>query len=222
MLSKLRSGAFETAAQWLVPSPGTMSAEEFVHMLMYARTLQDQGIAVRTTMLQEVPSLSCGMATILAGAGSPYVIKGAYDLRNPHLKEQEYFTFRYSLCSASRPFHPAQAVHFARQIAQDLPRAWVTGEGDAPLPLVKSFGSVTPENIIVTGFKTAEDGEGWVLRLWECTGQATDAAIEVSGLNATQAWECDLLEGKKASLDLVKHIMRLNIPARGLKAVRFV
>lgn len=142
--------------------------------------------------------------------------------RNDHLVRQsgqEYFTFRYSL-ELGRP-STSQAAQFAAEYSQSLPRAWVTGEDNADLPLSDSMLSVTPENIIATGLKVAEDGKGWVLRLWECDGRETTVTVNAAKLGATRAWACNLLEEIQSPLMIRNGVFSTTIPARGLKAVRF-
>jgi hypothetical protein len=41
--------------------------------------------------------------------------------------------------------------------------------------------SVSPKEVMLTTVKRAEDGEGWILRLWETTGKAQDAEVCVLG-----------------------------------------
>jgi hypothetical protein len=132
---------------------------------------------------------------------------------------QEYFTFRYRIGLQSQDA-PSQAVQFAAESAQGLPRAWVTGGDDANLPLSGSFVSVTPENVIVTGFKVAEDGRGWMLRLWECDGHEIDVTIDARGLGVSQAWVCDLLEWKQEALAVTDGRLQVTLPTRGLGAIR--
>ena len=135
---------------------------------------------------------------------------------------QSAFSFRYSLCMDSVPFSSSKAVKFAKGIAQPLSSAWVTGGSDAQLKAqTDSFLSVLPDNVIVTGFKVAEDGEGYILRLWECEGKETEAVIDFNRMGVTQAWRCDLLEGKKGKLKVEEGKVRLSIPAWGLKAMKF-
>ena len=89
--------------------------------------------------------------------------------------------------------------------------------------LADSFLSVSfAANVIVTGFKVSEDGEGYILRMWECEGQETAVVINLSRLGAQQAWRCDLLEKIVSPLDIEDGMVHLTIPARGLKAIKFV
>ncbi len=145
--------------------------------------------------------------------------------RNDHAVTQggqTHFTFRYSILSNAEPFQSGVALKFAKEVAQSMPATWVTGGVSAPLKAARhSFLSVTPGNVMVTGFKVAEDGRGWVLRLWECEGQATEVMVDVTGLGVTQAWHCDLLERTQAPLAVPGGVVRLTVPARGLRAIRF-
>ncbi|MCJ7736761.1 MAG: hypothetical protein MUQ10_05525, partial [Anaerolineae bacterium] len=88
LIEALQAGTFEVGAFWLVPFPGLPGTEELIRSMYFARDLEEKhNIPIRTAYLQEVPSLPWGLATILAGAGIRYIVKGAYDLRNPHLSE---------------------------------------------------------------------------------------------------------------------------------------
>ena len=135
---------------------------------------------------------------------------------------QSHFEFRYSVTSMPGPFRPGAALRFARSVAQPLPAAWVMGPPTAALPASRgAFLAVEPDNVLATTLKVAEDGHGWVLRLWECEGRETEVAVDVAGLGAGRAWLCDLLERTQAPLALRDGVARLEIPARGLRAIRF-
>ena len=144
--------------------------------------------------------------------------------RNDHAVAQggqSHFEFRYSVLPARGPFRPEVALKFAKAAAQPLPSAWVTGGPNTPLPAWRhSFLSIAPGNVIATGLKVAEDGHGWVLRLWECAGRGTEALVDVSSLNARLAWRSDLLERAQEPLAVQGGIARLAIPAWGLQALR--
>ena len=131
---------------------------------------------------------------------------------------QENFTFRYAI--SILPGENSQAVQFAADYAQSLPRAWASGANESALPPAGSFVSVAPPNVIVTGLKVADDGKGYALRLWECDGQETDVTVDAHKLGVTQAWASDLLERKQAILPIEHGTVRVILPARGLAAIR--
>ncbi len=134
---------------------------------------------------------------------------------------QARFAFRYSVLPVGGPFQAGAAVRFAREAALPLPAAWASaGASGALSPAGASLLFVQPDSVIVTGLKVAEDGQGWILRLWECEGQATEAVVEASALGVTRAWRCDLLERNQETLEVAGGTVRLAVPARGLRALR--
>ncbi len=53
---------------------------------------------------------------------------------------------------------------------------------DGPLPVTASYAQVTPESVVVSAIKQAEDGSGdLIVRAYESAGQPTAARIEVLG-----------------------------------------
>jgi alpha-mannosidase len=145
--------------------------------------------------------------------------------RNDHVLNQggqRHFQFRYAVGVADGPFQADHAVRFAKSVAQPLVATWVLGSDDAPLPFERhAFLSIEPGHLIATGLKVAEDGRGWVLRLWECTGQPARANVDLSAFGAHEAWRCDLLERPMEQLAIQAGHVRFDVAAKGLAAVRF-
>lgn len=54
--------------------------------------------------------------------------------------------------------------------------------------------TVTPENVLATAVKHHEDGDGWIIRLFEAGGIATEASISAAPLGA--AWKTTLAPGE--------------------------
>jgi len=135
---------------------------------------------------------------------------------------QAHFTFRYSLRTHQTPFFDApESLRFAKQLVQDLPRAWVTDTQALLAGDRGQFISVSPDHVVATGLKVAEDGHGWILRLWECGGAAADVTIDVEALVATEVWVCDLLERSLQPLAVDAGRVAIPVPAWGLRALRF-
>jgi hypothetical protein len=145
--------------------------------------------------------------------------------RNDHVLNQggqRHFQFRYAVGVADGPFQADHAVRFAKSVAQPLVATWVLGSDDAPLPFERyAFLSIEPGHLVATGLKVAEDGRGWVLRLWECTGQPARANVDLSAFGAHEAWRCDLLERPLEQLAIQAGHVRFDVAAKGLAAVRF-
>jgi hypothetical protein len=134
---------------------------------------------------------------------------------------QARFSFRYRIGCGTGELLPSAALRCAG--AFSAPTAWLSGgyKADAR-PLQKSFVSVSPENVLATALKAADDRSGWVLRLWEVDGRPTTAWIDARGLGTTRALRCDLLERTLAPLEIHDGLVSLEVPARGLVAVRLM
>jgi len=52
------------------------------------------------------------------------------------------------------------------------------------LPLTCKGIEVSAQNVVVSAVKRSEDGEGYVVRAYECDGKTTSATICVKGLDA--------------------------------------
>ena len=61
------------------------------------------------------------------------------------------------------------------------------------LPSTHSFASVENPNVILTAIKKAEDTNALIFRMYESTGQATDAKLHIPS-GATYAIETNLME----------------------------
>jgi len=146
--------------------------------------------------------------------------------RNDHATNQggqTRFTFRYRLGCGSGALAPDAALRLAGSFARPAASAWLSTVNNtasvAPNP--QSFLSVSPANVIATTLKVAENDQGLVLRLWEAGGKDTQATIDLRALAVKYAYHCDLLERVIESLDILDGQVRLDIPARGLAAIRF-
>ena len=62
--------------------------------------------------------------------------------------------------------------------------------------------SVTPESVIPVCYKLAEDGNGYVLRLRETSGEHITAAVRIDGMTVTQAYGCTLTEDTQEPISL--------------------
>jgi len=87
----------------------------------------------------------------------------------------------------------------------------VQPSGSAALPKSASFCKLSPGNVMLTAFKKAEDGDGYIIRLYEAEGQATTATIEFPLFKIKEAWLTDgvereqekiITDGKKFTIEL--------------------
>jgi alpha-mannosidase len=143
-----------------------------------------------------------------------------------------HFVFRYSLRGHAGGFDPVAAVRFGWEDNNELLAIALPAgqEGDLPAD-VHSFVQVSPDHVILTALKVAEE-EGVLVRLWECGRQpllgrpgtgGTTATVNVSGLGRLSAARAtDLLERDDAVLAVSVDGVNVSVQARGLATVRFL
>ena len=70
---------------------------------------------------------------------------------------------------------------------------------------------IAPENVYLTGFKSAEDGDGVILRLYEGAGLATQAAVNFNlpGKKLQAAIACDARERNGSPLKTDGNALRV-------------
>jgi alpha-mannosidase len=104
------------------------------------------------------------------------------------------YLFRYSLMTHGSDWRYSDAHHFGWSNLSPLRVFIIDGAQGGKWPeSARSFLEVNPENVYVAGFKTAEDGKGVILRLYEGAGLATNAVInfKLPGVNLRSAALCD-------------------------------
>ncbi|MBE6703419.1 MAG: alpha-mannosidase [Ruminococcaceae bacterium] len=100
---------------------------------------------------------------------------------------------------------PMQAYY----LNQSMTAVAAAGEADT-LPTAYCPMSLDKDNVICETVKQAEDGEGTVLRLYECRNRRTKATLSL-GLPAKQVFVCDMMEREQAELPLVNGRVALTL-----------
>jgi alpha-mannosidase len=137
------------------------------------------------------------------------------------------FLFRYRLCGHAGGFDPAAAVRFGWEDNNELLAVTLPAGGQDTLPPdAHAFVQVQPDSAILVNLKTAEE-EGVVARLWECSGQRTDAVVALAGLGAVRAArQTDLLERDAGPLWVTPGVnggsASIPLRARGFATARFL
>ncbi len=67
----------------------------------------------------------------------------------------------------------------------------------------ESFLKVEDANVVLTAWKTAEDGNGTILRFLDLGGQQRTVTVQTPLLQINQAWQADAVERNQAALPLV-------------------
>ena len=101
--------------------------------------------------------------------------------------------FRFVL-RPHQKFDPADASRFAIGRSQPLLAAGARGGKPSQAPRL----TVDSPNVLVTGLKPCDDGNGIVLRLWEASGRDTQTRIEWSAPAPRKIWISDLSEMRRA------------------------
>jgi alpha-mannosidase len=119
-------------------------------------------------------------------------------------------TLRYSI-SPHGPFDAAQAARFGIEASQPL-LVLPTGHARAcGQPLME----VTPDDVIVTALKSAEDGTAWIVRLFGASGRATKATLRWPG-KAPQAVRLSGLSEERGA----KITAPVEVPGFGMVTLR--
>ena len=92
--------------------------------------------------------------------------------------------------------------------------------GSGELPPVGSFAQVSPDNVMITAFKKAEDGDGYILRIYEVSGKPAQAHLEFPLFKLTDAWLTDGVEREKEKLAIKDNGISLELAGFEVKNVK--
>jgi hypothetical protein len=122
--------------------------------------------------------------------------------------------FHYAITSRAKAGN-VESARFGWAVSNPLCGVVVAAQPQGPLPGEPTcLISVAEPNVLVTAVKRADDGKALVVRLWELTGQATTAHVQLDRrLPALKAEACNLVEDPSGPLEL--HDGQLAVPIRG-------
>lgn len=95
----------------------------------------------------------------------------------PDALELKPYTFEYAVQLHDGDWRQAEIYKQAQEF-HHLPIA-VQAEGNGDLPSELSFIGISPNNLILSALKKAEDSDEVILRFFETKGEATEARVEV-------------------------------------------
>jgi len=130
---------------------------------------------------------------------------------DPHADIGEH-RFRYALYPHQGDWRAAGTV--GRAAAFNRPLLWLPGEaaGILAAPLVVA----EPASVVVDTIKPAEDGQGWIVRLYESGGGRVDATLAF-GARIDRAWMSNTLEDRLAEAPV--NAGRCDLRLRGFQIV---
>jgi alpha-mannosidase len=97
--------------------------------------------------------------------------------------------------------------------------ARVIQQQDGKLPVLHSFFNVEPARVMVSALKKSEDGEAWILRLYESTGKPATATISLPFVAKTVS-EVNLIEWEEKPLALSGQKLVVNLGAWEVKTLK--
>ena len=108
--------------------------------------------------------------------------------------------FTYSLYPHSGLWNEGETVRRGYELNQPL-RAYLLSPSSGTLPPERSLLEITGKGVVIDSVKAAQDGEGWILRLYESLGQ--EERVELSLFSSPESvQECDLLERRVADVEV--------------------
>lgn len=143
-----------------------------------------------------------------------------YWFTNYKASQDGQFTFRYSLTSDAA-IDPAAATLFGESVQAPLRAIRTVPIGaERKLPAQASFCAVEPSNVTITAVKSADDGNGVIVRMRETAGKDTDATIAAGFAGATQASRCDLVERDQEQVPVKDGKVSLKLKANSMATIR--
>lgn len=128
--------------------------------------------------------------------------------------DQELHVFTYSMLPHAGTWRDADTVAEAYSLNQPA-YAVVGGASDKEF----SLASIDTRNVVIETIKQAEDGDGTIVRLYECENALTEAVLTWSGA-LQRAEECNLLEQPEKELDAGEGQIRFTIKPYEIKTLR--
>jgi len=151
--------------------------------------------AVYITLLRSVSGLSAD------GSAGPLV-------PTPDALELAAHTFEYALEPHHGDWRGAEVYKPA--LEYQMPPLPVPASGWGDLPTEMSFLSLSPQNLILSGLKKAEDSDAVILRFYETRGEDTLAEI-VFFKDIQRATRVDLLENEEEEIGFSEHYCKVAV-----------
>ncbi|HLW87670.1 MAG TPA: glycoside hydrolase family 38 C-terminal domain-containing protein [Terriglobales bacterium] len=136
---------------------------------------------------------------------------------DPHADEGAH-DFTYSLYPHGGTWREAQTVRRGYELNDKL-FSKQTGKHQGALPAQHSFVQIEEENVVLTAFKKAEDGDSLILRFYEWAGKESEVTLKLPVM-AQSAEETDLMEKPVGSLSLRDGAVDLHTKPYEIKTIR--
>lgn len=129
---------------------------------------------------------------------------------------------RYSFSSHAGDWRTASVWQFGWNALQPLVGVWMRGPRPGRFHPTESFLQINAPNILLTTFKLSEDGQGFVLRLAETQGVATEVKISLPYFQLVEARETSPAEEDHGPLACTEHEIQVRLTPYSIKTIRGV
>jgi hypothetical protein len=135
------------------------------------------------------------------------------------------FLFRYVITSGPR-FDPAQAARMGREARTPLEVSTIRsndktiGAGGILSPAQASLAEARPENVLISALKTAEDGQGLMVRVLETAGRSSEAQLTLPLSTIASADACNAVEDCGGALERDAHSVKFSIGPHQVRTIR--
>ena len=128
--------------------------------------------------------------------------------------------FTYSIYPHAGGWREGGTVREAYDLNRPLAAVFAGGANGDGAPVV-SLAESSALNVNMEVLKKADDGSGFIIRLYEAHGGRTNASVKIS-LPATRAYECDMLENNLSEADFVDGSLNFVIKPYEIKTFKLV
>ena len=136
---------------------------------------------------------------------------------DPHADEGHH-EFTYSLYPHGGTWRQADTVRRGYELNYKLRAVQVQTHAGA-LPPAHSFVGVSPDNVVLTAMKWAEDDDAMVLRFYEWAGKEADVKVQLPA-GARAAWETNLIEQPSGDLAVTEGHVTVHTKPYEIKTVK--
>lgn len=118
---------------------------------------------------------------------------GDFVVRDPHMATCDDLDDVRVSVEHTGDVDDAGAVRFGWDAVTPL-EAILTQAGSGALPPVSSYLEIDDPNLVLLAWKQAEDGDGWIIRLWNTADTPSTSTIRMPGLRLTEVRPVSLVE----------------------------
>ena len=177
-----------------------------------------------------VTYLTKGISNALTSQGfSAVLLRNSISCGTRHYcyEQKGVHRFHQALYPHRGDWHSAMSYRLGHEFTMPLKTSQMNGrhpispikEGSRRLPPSRSYFEIPAPNLVLTAFRKARDGKGFVLRLVEVEGKEGWVSIKCA-FPILKALKTNLLEEPVAKLTNTKHSFKVKVDAYGIHTVR--